>query len=486
MGHRRRAIPAHGDPREVGDLVDAARFDSTALSITAGEMVEVLPNCAPRDAERIVETADGCVKVVVAAPRAARAHGARVATPLTEIVSVLRASCGGLVAQPEQQRRGLVGMLARAPGLDERFLDKLGGPGFVERIVAAGVPLRRRIDGTIDLLNEASFRSIEIEPATALRLARELVERDRHIEAVGLLLDAGAHERAAAVMTDLPQSVTDTVESRTLLSVLARLGSMTEQEPSLLLLRSTALSLLGRFDVAGSRPRPGDGAGGSTPNCRCSGGCSSSTPIASVATAASTRRARPREAALRDLGAGEERTYARAQSVLAEAAGMSDRRDDLQRAAEYYSVAIRAWEVCGEYAKARVCRCDLATSALVPLGRYEEALAEMNVVLGASDVTEAEHAWMMLTHGFVLVNANRIPLAESRFERVAELGHVQANPRLAAAAAWGRALVAMRRDDLGGDAAVGRDRREHRPRRVRRPARPALPVRRRHRPRRAR
>ena len=55
---------------------------------------------------------------------------------------------------------------------------------------------------------------------------------------------------------------------------------------------------------------------------------------------------------------------------------------------------------------------------------------------------------MLLTHGFVLVNANRIPLAESRFERVAELGHVQANPRLAAAAAWGRALVAMRRDDL--------------------------------------
>src|SRR4029079_11023589 len=95
------------------------------------------------------------------------------------------------------------------------------------------------------------------------------------------------------------------------------------------------------------------------------------------------------------------------------------RRDDLQRAAEYYSVAIRAWEVCGEYAKARVCRCDLATSALVPLGRYDEALAEMNVVLGASDVSEAEHAWMLLTHGFVLVNANRIPLAESRFERVA-------------------------------------------------------------------
>ena len=338
-------------------------------------------------------------------------------------------------------------MLARAPGLDERFLDKLGGPGFVARIVTAGVPLRRRIDGTIDLLNEASFRSIEIEPATALRLARELVERERHIEAVGLLLDAGAHERAAAVMTTLPQSVTDTVESRTLLSVLARLGSMTEQEPSLLLLRSTALSLLGRFDVAGSDlDRAMELVAHADPPLQRRVLVQHAHRLVADGRFDEARQAA--QEALRDLGAGEERTYARAQSVLAEAAGMSDRRDDLQRAAEYYSVAIRAWEVCGEYAKARVCRCDLATSALVPLGRYDEALAEMNVVLGASDVTEAEHAWMLLTHGFVLVNANRIPLAESRFERVAELGHVQANPRLAAAAAWGRALVAMRRDDL--------------------------------------
>ena len=248
-------------------------------------------------------------------------------------------------------------------------------------------------------------------------------------------------------MTTLPQSVTDTVESRTLLSVLARLGSMTEQEPSLLLLRSTALSLLGRFDVAGDDlDRAMELVVHADPPLQRRVLVQHAHRLVADGRFDEARQAA--QEALRDLGAGEERTYARAQSVLAEAAGMSDRRDDLQRAAEYYSVAIRAWEVCGEYAKARVCRCDLATSALVPLGRYDEALAEMNVVLGASDVTEAEHAWMLLTHGFVLVNANRIPLAESRFERVAELGHVQANPRLAAAAAWGRALVAMRRDDL--------------------------------------
>ncbi len=431
--------------RDAGDLVDATRFDSAALSITAGEIAEVLPNCTQRDATRIVETAEGCVKFIASGLEQYRRDPS--GDPVTEIASVLRASAAASLHSLSSSDGGLVGMLARAPGIDERFLDKLGGPGFVERIVTAGVPLRRRIDGTIDLVNEGSFRSIDVDPATALRLARELVERDRHIEAVGLLLDAGAHERAAAVLAELPQSVTDTVESRTLLSVLARLGSMTEHEPALLLLRSTALSLIGRFDAAGADlDRAMELVQHGDLPLRRRVTVQHAHRLVSEGRYEEARRAA--EAALSDLGAGEERTYARAQAVLAEAAGMSDRRDDLQRAAEYYSVAIRAWEVCGEHAKARACRCDLATSALVPLGRYEEALAEMNVVLGASDLTEAEHAWMMLTHGFVLVNANRIPLAESRFERVAELGHVQANPRLVAAAAWGRALVAVRRDDL--------------------------------------
>ena len=341
-----------GSCGEVGDLVDAARFDATALSITGAEVVEALPNCVPRDAERIVDAADGSVKVVVVALEQHERNGGR-GDALTDIVSVQRAAAAASLHSLSSSDGGLVGMLARAPGLDERFLDKLGGPGFVERIVTAGVPLRRRIDGTIDLLNEASFRSIEIEPATALRLARELVERERHIEAVGLLLDAGAHERAAAVMTTLPQSVTDTVESRTLLSVLARLGSMTEQEPSLLLLRSTALSLLGRFDVAGSDlDRAMELVAHADPPLQRRVLVQHAHRLVADGRFDEARQAA--QEALRDLGAGEERTYARAQSVLAEAAGMSDRRDDLQRAAEYYSVAIRAWEVCGSTRKARV------------------------------------------------------------------------------------------------------------------------------------
>ena len=49
----------------------------------------------------------------------------------------------------------------------------------------------------------------------------------------------------------LSESITDTVEPRQMLSLLARLGPTTDREPLLLLLRSSATEALGRVDEAG-------------------------------------------------------------------------------------------------------------------------------------------------------------------------------------------------------------------------------------------
>ena len=87
--------------------------------------------------------------------------------------------------------------------------------------------------------------------------------------------------------------------------------------------------------------------------------------------------------------------------------------------------------------------------------------------------------WTVLTEGFVLLNANRLDSAESRFERIADLGYVHDNPRLIAAAAWGMAVVAARRSDLPATLRWIATRREHGARRGRRHARRAVPVRRR-------
>ena len=154
--------------------------------------------------------------------------------------------------------------------------------------------------------------------------------------------------------------------------------------------------------------------------------------------------------AVSQLGPGEDRTYARAHTVLADAASTGSNRADLQRAAEWYRVAAVAWEGCGELAKARLCRCDLATQVLEPLGRFDEALAQMATILAAGDLADAERSWMLFCEGFILLSANRLESAESRFERVADLGYIQDNPRIIAGAAWGRGVIAARRDDVGG------------------------------------
>ena len=54
------------------------------------------------------------------------------------------------------------------------------------------------------------------------------------------------------MMMGLSESITDTVEPRQMLSLLARLGPITDREPALLLLRASATEALGRVDEAGS------------------------------------------------------------------------------------------------------------------------------------------------------------------------------------------------------------------------------------------
>ncbi|MDQ3737896.1 MAG: bacterial transcriptional activator domain-containing protein, partial [Actinomycetota bacterium] len=141
-------------------------------------------------------------------------------------------------------------------------------------------------------------------------------------------------------------------------------------------------------------------------------------------------------------------TYARAHEILAECASTSEARAELQRAFEHYRTAIGAWESCGEFARARSCRRSLAMGVLVPLGRYDEALAQLAQLLAAPDLHEAERSWILLYEGFVLANSGRLDGADECFRRCADIGLHQDNPRLSAAAAWGRALTSTNRGDL--------------------------------------
>lgn len=430
---------------DVARLVDGLILDSTALALGIREIIEEVPEDAVAMVSQLVSASDGWVKVISTALEQQRLDPG--SDPVAVAFRSIRAAASAALQQLDRNDVGLVGMLARAPGIDQSLLRQLGGSGFIDRALAAGVPLRRQLTGGIDLVAESAFRGADVEPAVAARVAGALAKGDRPIEAIELLLDAHASESAVRRLVELPDSITRTVEPRSMLALLARLGTLTEREPMLLLMRAAALSVIGQLDRAGADiERAADLATTVDPSTRrrvmveaAEWKMLQGHADDAVATA---------EQAIKELGPGEDRTYARAHVVLANVASLSNSRANLQKAAELYRVAAATWERCGEAAQARLCRNDLATAVLVLLGRYDEALAQLAAILGVAELTDAERSWMILNEGFVLCNANRLDAAEARFVRVAELGYVQDNPRIIAAAAWGRAMVAFRRADL--------------------------------------
>jgi DNA-binding SARP family transcriptional activator len=429
---------------EVTQLVDGLIVDSEALSISGPEILEVVPGSSTL-ANRLAEAAEGCVRVIATSlDQAAR-------DPSSDAVAIasrmVRAASEAAMHQLEVRPRSVIALLARAPGIDRVMLDRLGGPSFVHDAVAAGVPLRRQITGALELANAAAVRGMQIDSAVAGTLADDMMQRGRVVEALSLVLDAGGHQRATLMMKSLTESVAETIEPRPMLSLLARLGSTVEHDPELLLLRAGAHRAIGRVDEAVTDiERAVQRASTASPHVR------RRVAIESARAQIAQGRIDVAERIVRDtleaLGEGEGQTFARAHQVLAECAMDSFAREDLQRAAESFRVAASAWEACSEFARARTCRTALALGVLIPLGRFDEALAQTGQLLGTPDLSDAERSYTLVTEGFVLLNANRLDGAELRLERIADLGYLHDNPRLIAMAAWGMALVASRRGDL--------------------------------------
>ena len=430
---------------EAVHLVDGLIIDADALALDAEEVAVEVADQSIELARRIVETADGNVRLIANSLDQSRREPD--SDPVAIVSRMVRVACEAVLQHLTPREHAVVSLLARTPGIDSHLLDKLAGDGFVDRAVAAGVPLRRQVTGALDIATASAFRAAPVDPGLAGELAAELVERGRALEAVVLLLDAGDVHQATAMVLNLSESVTDTVEPRQMLGLLARLGAATEREPALLLLRASATRSLGHVDEAvADIDRAVTMATAASPSLRRRVAIESAR--ARLAEGRRDEAMQIAERTLLELGDGEDRTYARVSEVLAECAATSDARDDLQRAAEHYRMAAAGWEACSEFARARACRRDLAMSVLTPLGRYDEALAQVNQLLGTADLSDTERSWTLMVEGFVLFNANRLDSAEARFMRLADLGYVHDNPRLIATAAWGRALVASRRGDL--------------------------------------
>lgn len=430
---------------EAAHLVDGVVVDAAGLSISPAEVTAEAPGIGADPAERIVTAADGSVRII-----AVLLDQLRVDPGVDAVLTahrLVRTAATAALQQLSPSDGELVSLLARIGGFDRYLLDKLGGAGFLERVVSAGVPLRRQPAGGIVLGNDESYRTPVVDTVAADRLATELLARGRAIDAASILLDAGAHDRAARMLAELPESIIDTTEPRRLMALLARLGTAVEDDAALLLLRGAGAKRVGRLDQAAAdiaRAMRLVGRADSPLQRRVA--VWHADQLWSQGRLAEAERLA--SDALVNLGPGEELTLAAGHHVLASIASSSDGRDDLQRAANEYLIAISAWEGVGERARARRARLNLAVGALVPLGRFDEALTQLSHVLSVPDVSDAERLWAVYYEGVVLYHANRLDSAEARLRRVGDVGRLQDDSQLVASAAWVSALIAARRDDL--------------------------------------
>jgi len=428
---------------EVAELVDGVILDISTLSIGVDEFAELLPQQWVHSADQLVGITEGEVR----ATAATLAHVDRTGgDPVTFASRVVRANCVAVCERLRSPDVAIVSVLARCPGLGEHLLESIGGRDVVARLLAAGAPLRRHSTDGFEIVAAESFKAFPVDPTVASRFAAELVH-DRPIDAIALLVDAGEFRQAAQVMSALTESGLEQIEPRRLLALLARFGASVERNPALLLVRAGASTAVGRpaqaihdVDLAMSL------ADQALPALRRR--ITVEAARARLVEGRHDEAVQAAEAALSDIEPGEERTYARAHEVLAECAATSNNVAVLQRAAESFRVAAAAWEVCGEHTSARACRRSLAMGVLLPLARFDQALAQLTPLLDALDQSDNERTMTILSEGFVLACSGRVDAAAERFNRANEIGLMLDNPRLIAAAAWGRATVACRRGDL--------------------------------------
>ena len=385
-------------------------------------------------ARRIVDAADGSVRVIATSLDQSQRDPS--ADPIARrLAHGPRRQRGGAAAARRRASRPVVALLARAPGIDRHLLDRLGGAGFVDRADRrrhpAAPPGHRRPRPRRRVGVPRRARSIPRRRPSSPTSCSSAVAP---LEAVGLLLDAG-DARAGDADDDGPQRV-DHRHGR------AAADAQPARPP-----RPDDRSRAGAAAAAGGGdrgPRSGRrGGGGHRPGRRHG--------RRRRAGAAPARRHRvgagpPGRGPPRRGGADRRATlwpssataragrYARAHEVLAECAATSDAREDLQRAAESYRVAAAAWESCGEFARARSLPARPGPRRAGPARPLRRGAGPGRPAARAPPTSPTPSArGRVMVEGFVLLNANRLDSAESRFARVADLGYVHDNPRLIAA-----------------------------------------------------
>ena len=126
--------------------------------------------------------------------------------------------------------------LAHLPMFTSAAVDALAGPGALERAIEAGMPVVQGADAWLRMPSVvmATLRSrSRFGSETARRVAPALIASAGVIPGVRVLLMAGATEDAARLVSDLPGSAVDAIDTHEFLGVLRTLEPHADQFPRL-------------------------------------------------------------------------------------------------------------------------------------------------------------------------------------------------------------------------------------------------------------
>ncbi|WP_162941448.1 hypothetical protein [Desertimonas flava] len=140
---------------------------------------------------------------------------------------------------------------------------------------------------------------------------------------------------------------------------------------------------------------------------------------------------------------------AKAHEVRSQILAAKPTRSRLHQADRDARQAIEIWERLRLGGNARAVRANRVTDVLVPLGRYDEALAEFDGLLASSDTTN-EAGRLRLLRAFAALDAGDLDASGGDLDSAEVLARTPLHPLRLATVAWGRALIACRRGDRTG------------------------------------
>ena len=338
--YHRRADPPRRRSTTSPSSSTGSSSTPTPSPCTADELVgRAADRRRPRSAQRLVEAADGSVRIIATAlEQSQRRPVGRPGRP-----GLADGAGGQLGGAPAAHRQG---ERRRRPA----------GPGAGHRPPPARPPGRRRVRRSGGARRHpaappghrwARPRDGGVVPHGAGRRRGRRASWPpscssgaASIEAIGLLLDAGDHEQATPAGHGAQR--VDHRHGRAAPAALAAGPARTGHRA-----RAGAAAAAGVGDVGHRarrrrhrRHRPGRRAGRRRRHPPLRRRVAVEAARARLAEGRHDEAVRAAEQALVDLGDGEEQTFARAHEVLAESAATSDARADLQRAAECYRIAV--------------------------------------------------------------------------------------------------------------------------------------------------